>query len=282
MIDFTIHRFKIPWKLGQVQYLLPFGDVHEGSPAHHKEKWNEFLKWAESKKDAYFIGMGDYFDLMSTSENKKIKQACLHDSTLETLDEIYNEQVLRFFNRIRFMKGKLLGLLEGNHHSEFQDGTTSTQRLCILLGCKYLGWSSLIRMSFVEKERSLTKLDIYAHHGKGGASKQVGASVNHVQSMNQVADAQIYLMGHDHAKIVGMSDKLYLTDGNGHLNIRPQKVVYARTGSFLKGYDPEKSSYVARGIMRPSNIGAIKIELTCKNKSVGSYERNYADIHVSL
>ena len=282
MIDFTIHRFKLPWLLGKTQYLIPFGDVHEGSPNHHKEKWNEFLKWAESKPNAYFLGMGDYFDLMSISENKKIKNAGLHDSTLETLDDIYNDQVVRFVGKIAFMKDRLIGLLEGNHHSEFQDGTTSTQRLAIYMKTKYLGWSSLIRMSFIDGERSKTKLDIYAHHGKGGASKLVGASINHVQNMNQVADAQIYLMGHDHAKLVGMSDRLYLTDGNGALHIRPQKTIYARTGSFLKGYESDKSSYVARAIMRPSNLGAIKIEMTCKTKYEGKYERSYADTHVSL
>jgi hypothetical protein len=277
---FTIHYFEIPvTKINEPIYLIPFGDIHRSSPMCHEDKWLEFVDWAKTKKRAYFLGMGDYDDMASTSERAILTDKKLHDSSLQTLERLYMTHTERFAKELKFMNGRMIGLLEGNHYAEFQNGTTSTQKLAELLDCKYLGVSSFIRLSF-PYEGKRTSIDIWAHHGKG-AARLIGGSLNKVQQMGESAEADIYLMGHDHKKTVGLVTKLTLDAGGGKLKLHHRKQLYARTGSFLKGYEDDKVSYVADAAMSPTDLGVVKIELTPRRerKDGDSY---YIDIHASI
>jgi hypothetical protein len=194
------------------------------------------------------------------------------------------------------MKGKLLGMIEGNHFYIFENGMTSTQLLCQMIGCKYLGATALSRITFSYAKASAkggwtASVDVFSHHGKG-ASRLVGGSLNTVQQMAECAEANIYLMGHDHKKSIGMSSRLGLTHGCNGIYLREKKLLYARTGSFLKAYEDGKPSYVAKALLNPADLGTVKIELTPKQKikkkragkgkfiSLGS--RLVIDIHASL
>jgi hypothetical protein len=80
-------------------------------------------------------------------------------------------------------------------------------------------------------------------------------------------------MGHSHAKILGESDKLFLT-ADGCFSAR--KVMAARTGAFLKAYDStgpkpldspaylSEGSYVEKGAMMPSSMGGLFLSLGCE------------------
>lgn len=163
-------------KFGEPIYIIPFGDVHRHTKLCHLEKWREFLEWASKKERTYFLGMGDYDDLVSTSERKALNAADLHDSTVDTLDEIYMKFTDELADELSFMKGRLIGLLEGNHYAELQSGVTTTQYLCQKLGCAYLGVSSFIRLGLSNSgHNTRSSVDIWAHHGKG-ASRMVGGA----------------------------------------------------------------------------------------------------------
>jgi hypothetical protein len=274
---FTIHRFEIPvTQLNEPIYLIPFGDIHRFAPLCDVDKWLEFIAWAKLKKSAYFLGMGDYDDLASFSERKALLQASLHESTQKTLDEIYTSRVIKLNKEIEFMRDRIIGLVEGNHYSILESGMTTTQMMCDKLKCKYLGVSSFIRLVFIYGYKKYS-IDIWVHHGKG-ASRLVGGSLNTVEQMSAIADADIYLMGHDHRKSVALKTRLCL--GNGKL--RQKKVLLARTGSFLKGYVDGEPSYVARGAMTPTDLGVIKIELTPRRNKKNKEDDYYVDMHASL
>ena len=276
---FTIHNFEIPvTKIGEPIYLIPFGDIHRSSPMCHESKWLEFLDWAKTKKRAYFLGMGDYDDMASTSERVILSDRKLHDSSLQTLEKLYLSNTEKLAKELKFMKGRVVGFLEGNHYAEFQSGTTSTQKLAELLDCKYLGVSSFIRLTFKYDNKS-SSLDIWAHHGKGGA-RLIGGSLNRVQQMGENAEADIYLMGHDHKKSVGLVTKLSLKSGKS-LRLHHKKQLYARTGSFLKAYEDNRISYVADMGLSPTDLGVVKIELTPKRDRKGQ-DIFYVDIHASI
>lgn len=278
---FTIHKHIIRVdKIGEPIYLIPFGDVHRSSPMHCEDKWKEFLEWGKSKKRCYFIGMGDYDDLASASERKLLNSRDLHDSTTDTLGGLYKSHTQRFAKELKFMDGKLIGFMEGNHYGEFPNGTTTTQMLCDLLDTKYLGCSSFIRLVFENGNRSAS-IDIWAHHGKG-AARLVGGSLNRVQQMGESAEADIYLMGHDHKKSIGMADKLKLSEGFGSLRLHHRKQLYIRTGSFLKGYEDGKVSYVADMALNPTNLGVVKIEMTPRRKRDKGDDIFYIDLHASI
>jgi len=288
---FTIYEYTIVVsKYEKPIYLIPAGDIHRSSPHCAVDRWLDFCQWGKGKKDAYFIGMGDYLDLASTSERLILNNSALHESSRQTLDDMAMDWVKLIVKEMSFMKGKLIGLIEGNHYYTFIDGTTTTQRMCAMLNCKYLGVSSFIRLHIVQEQGNRKKprtntIDIWAHHGMG-AARLVGGSLNRVQQMAEAAEADIYLMGHDHKKSVGFVNRLRLQSSGGTLVLNHRKVLLARTGSFLKGYVPEEVSYIADAAMSPTDMGVIKIELTPTRKrgidGIKNKECTFIDIHASV
>ena len=278
---FTIHRFVIPVKaLNLPIYLIPFGDIHRFAHLCDVKKWQEFLDWAKRKKNAYFLGMGDYDDLISCSERQALTEVMFHDETRLTLEELFVSRTEKLCKEMGFMRNKLIGLLEGNHFGTFQSGMTTTQVMADKLNCKYLGISAFIRLLFIYGDRRFD-IDIWAHHGKG-ASRLVGGSLNTVQQMSDCAEADIYLMGHDHKKSIAMKTKLMLHSSGSGISLSHSKVLMARTGSFLRGYVEDQPSYIARGAMSPTDMGVIKIELTPKRYTKEDKNLFYIDIHASL
>lgn len=281
---FEVYSYPIKFSTyGEPIYLIPFGDVHRSSPNCHKEKWLEFLEWAKTKENAYFLGMGDYDDLASASERKILGgDSGLHESTMETLEELYNHHVYKFFKEIEFMKGRMVGIMSGNHFARFQSGINSDQKLADLLGCKFLGSATFVRLQLSQNTKHNAKLsvDVWAHHGMG-ASRLVGGSLSRVQQMAESAEADIYLMGHDHKKSVAFINRLRLVSGRG-VRLTHRKILMARTGSFLKGYVEGKPTYIADRALNPTDLGVVKIELTPKRIHRGGVDVSEVDIHASI
>lgn len=280
---FTIHIHDVLFeKYGKPIYLFPWGDLHRYTEHCAEDKWFEFLDRVKKKKNTYFLGMGDYDDMLSASERNSIKSIDVHESTGKDLEKLFKQRIDNLCKEIDFMKGKLIGLVEGNHFAELSSGITTTQRMCETLDCKYLGASSIIRLRFIKtgemkggEARCRNSLDIFVHHGRG-ASRTCGGSINSVEKMCRIAEADIYLMGHDHQKTVTFINRLKLTPGTPTLDNR--KILLGRTGSFLKGYIEDKPSYVVDALYPPTDLGTLKIELTPTRKGI----RTYIAIHASI
>ena len=277
---FTIHQKTIEFeKYNEPYYLLPVGDIHRYAPLCDEPRYLEFLDWAKNKPRKLILGMGDYDDMLSTSERFVLNTNHLHESTRESLNDIYKLRVRNFAKEWDvFKEDEILGLMEGNHYTNLIGDFTSTQYLAHSLNTKYLGVSSFIRLHFNHKTRNCrSKVDIWAHHGLG-AAKKIGGSLNRVEDMATMSDADILLMGHDHKKSAGFLTTMTLNTGRGALKLEQRKRLIARTGSFLKSYVNGKDSYVAGRCLSPADLGAIKIELTPRLKD----KTQYIDIHVSL
>jgi len=261
---FTIHKHEFFFKkYNEPILIIPFGDIHRTAPLCHVEKWKEWVEWAKTLKNVHFLGMGDYDDFSSTSERDILSNRSLHESTKYTLDSLYRKHTTDLANELSFMKGRLIGCLEGNHYSELTSGITTTQLLCDKLECKYLGVSSFIKLLMTYTAGQTHALDIWAHHGLGGG-RTVGASINKLENMIKAADADIYLMAHDHRKSLAMVSRLKLTDGRNGLSLENRKILMARTGGFLRGYVDGQPSYIADSAYSPVDIGTITITVTPK------------------
>jgi len=260
--QFTIHRFSIKiFEYGKPINLYVFGDVHRFAKGCAEDKWLQFLDTAKRDTNTLFLGMGDYDDLASMSERVILVDKGLHDDTKWTLDDIYTARLQQFKKEIDFMRGRLIGLIEGNHYGVFSSGgTTTTQELCNMMKCRYLGVNGFIRLSFIHGSKR-TSLDIFAHHGRG-AARLIGSDLNTVEQMVSNAEADIYLMAHSHQRNAGKVSRLHLQNGGDGLVLKDKTMILARTGSFLRGYMPDHQSYVVRGAMKPSDIGYLKIILT--------------------
>jgi hypothetical protein len=267
---FTIHEVVVEAKVGDTFKLIPFGDVHRDAPGFAHEEWKEFLAYARKQKKALFLGMGDYQDCASTSERTIISDDRLHESTKEILNGHAKGVVKTLANELAFMRGKLLGLIGGNHYFAFNSGETSDQALCYELGTKFLGVCSLIRLTFrCGPGKHSVSFDIMAHHGRGGGSL-AGSTFNTVEKMQNVMDADCYLMGHDHSKgCVPARPRLRLTQGGGVLGVKERTPVLGRTGSFLKAYEPGMVGYNVDCARSLVSLGWIELSLEIQRDRSG-------------
>jgi predicted phosphodiesterase len=252
---FETHSFNIPCSYGKDVRIIAFGDVHWDSPNHANAVWQEDLEYFRGlpPKETYFLGMGDYLDSTST---KALQQA----------------KIDKFADEISFMKGRLIGLLNGNHYFEFQSGINGDQKLADKLDCKYLGVCALIRLSLVAHGRCQT-IDIFAHHGMG-ASRLIGGSINRVAQMFEGVEADIAIMGHDHKRgAMPTTPRLFLhcDHRTGALKVKQRESWAIRSGSYLASFRAGESNYNVDACRMPSSLGHVEILVTLHNR--GDKER---------
>ena len=275
---FEIHEASITFnKWNHPVSFVFFGDVHKFAPNHADDVWKEFLEKHKNRPDTYFFGMGDYLDLMSASERASWRKGEWHESTEETLEKFYVKRVAEFCEDIKFMRGRLIGMLEGNHFLRFPDGTTTAMRMCQDLGARYLGDCAVVRTHFrsSSKNNISLKMDMVLHSGIGGG-RTTGASFNSLDQMaNAFEGASIYAMGDNHQRGGVPTQRLYLSDNHhGEGKIKDRQILLLRTGAFLKGFVPGKASYVVDAMMRPSNLGAIRVDVTPRRRRYGPHGRD--------
>lgn len=263
---FTVHPFTIPTGYGpeNTVRLVFFGDVHRDSPDHAKTKWFRFLEYAKTLKNAWFFGMGDYLDSTSTSERECLGAISprMHDTFNTDTEALQLAKVELIAKELEFMKGRIIGMLNGNHYFQFQSGMNGDQLLCHKLGAKYLGVCSFVRLTFNTHGRYVCR-DIFAHHGMG-AARMIGGSLNRVQQMAEGAEADIYCMGHDHKRGgVPAQTRLFLSHRGGEeLHVEQREPILVRSGSFLASYRDGQVNYNVDNCRAPSSLGHVEVHVT--------------------
>lgn len=248
----------------QVFTLIPFGDVHRDSPHCAVERWKEDIESWKKIKNPLFIGLGDYTDFLSTSERMRLRDG-MHDSTDSTLDHMARKQIKGLAKELAFMRGRLIGLVNGNHYYQFKDGTTGDHMLANELGTEFLGVAAFVRIVFVFPGKSMrtASVDLFTHHGAGGGQKP-HTSLAAVARMAEWADADIVLQGHDHKRgVLPLNPTLSLSDNHrGKLHVKERARWVGRTGSYLKAYIDGQSNYNVDAGRGPCSLGHISFELT--------------------
>lgn len=263
---FVTHSFDIPCRSKAPIHLVIWGDVHRDAILFGKEEWARFLERAKSLPSAYFLGMGDYLDSTSTSERSCLESSSqhLHDTIKNDLNKLQEAKIEMLAKELKFMKGRLIGLINGNHFYNFSDGTNSDNRLCGKLDCKYLGVTAMIRITFAPPNGKQRKsFDIMAHHGQGG-SRQFGGSINRVEQLKEWSVADLYIMGHDHHMGAIFATPLFYLSSQqkGGLEVKAKYPVCARSGSFLRSYEAGKRSYNVDAGKGPRKLGWVEVIIT--------------------
>jgi hypothetical protein len=266
---FTVHGYKIPVRYNKPFRIIFFGDVHWDSPDFARTKWDKFLAYARDLvrkagrggEPVYFFGMGDYLDSTSTSERECLGAMSpkMHETFRNDIQALQLAKIEKLADELSFMRGRIIGMLNGNHFFEFQSGINGDQKLCELLAAKYLGVCSLVRLYFDNCGRECSR-DIFAHHG-AGAARLVGGSLNRVQQMAEGVEADIMAMGHDHKRAASPAQpRLFLvnTKRNG-LKVEQRQPVLLRTGSFLTSFTPGTVNYNVDACRPPSSLGHVEV-----------------------
>ena len=262
---FTNHKFTIEIeKESDITNIWFFGDVHAGCAGHDEDRFDYFLKRAfqSDKEDTYFVGMGDYFDFASTSEQGHLKAGKIHETTMALFDEVVEKGVRKMVKKLIPMKDKVIGFIEGNHAWTYQNGNTATKDMAERLNAKELGWLSHVTLEFYIKNRDKSQIvTMILCHGKAGG-KLMGNSLNQVEDLKRIFPAaDIYVMGHDHQRFAVPSSIILPLFKNGKIYLKQKRQYSCRSGSFLKAYTENKSEYVVGRLLKPSDLGAIKLEI---------------------
>ncbi len=273
----------------QEMILMPVGDWHAYSEGWPEQRFRDHIQWGVDR-GAWFLGMGEAVDFTSTSQRQIMRN--LRDSQRRAIDEMHAEKVEKLGAMVAGSKGRWLGMLEGHHFWEYSDGTTTDQHLCRLLGCPFLGTSTLYNIRLVRPgEGNGCTVAVYAHHGYGGGGRRIGTQLHRIEDALGYVEADIYLMAHLHSKANAPLDRLYRTPG-GHLYHRTK--IIARTGGFLRGYmgkPPQpldrpaslsRGTYVEQHGLSPSALGGLVISIGYKRLTGEGYDIVVPDLHFSI
>ena len=141
--------------------IIPFGDLHLGNKNCNKTKIKEYIDWIKHTPRLYWIGMGDYADAITHSDERRYDFDSL-DPELPTPDEQY-AWVRAEFAKI---KTNCLGLHIGNHDFELQrrhEHRYVKMDLCDSLELPFLGYNAMTRLKFILKKRNGERM-----HRNGG------------------------------------------------------------------------------------------------------------------
>lgn len=258
---FTIRKCYIPFqKFNKPITISATGDWHYDTVGHSKKQFLEYLKRSKSK-NAWLLGLGDYIDLMSSSERLYFDKQDCHETTKKTFDQFVETRVDEIAKLIRKYFGtRIIGLVGGNHYFNLSYNMTSDQLLCQKLGCMYLGVNSIIRVIFKYQSSNFSnELVFCVHHGKPGRTP--GASLNKLKEMANSFDADVILQGHNHDRQIDYINRIGVTSQD---KLRDRKILLARTGTFLRSYMNNQSSYAVDAAYPPGDIGGVYINITPK------------------
>lgn len=256
---FTIRKYYISFhKYGKPITISATGDWHYDTEGHTREKFIEYLK-KSSQKNAWLLGLGDYLDLMSSSERIGLDKTETHDTTKKSFDKFVEARVDELAKLIKkYFGNRIIGLVGGNHYFNLSYGITSDQLLCQKLGCDFLGVNSLVKVVFkYQSSNASNELVFCLHHGKSGMTP--GSSINKLKEMANSFDADIILQGHNHDRQIDYINRLGVSTQD---KLVDRKILLARTGSFLRNYIDNHVSYAVDAGYPPGDIGGVYINIT--------------------
>jgi hypothetical protein len=281
------HRPIVVAPLGDMQWAGPRGSTALDPLKRHIERCLEM--------DALFIGMGDYIDFMSPSNRQRMRAAALYDTAEDVIDDKAMDLVQDIFDKaLRPTKGRWLGLLEGHHFSTLKTGETTDQRLCQMLGARFLGTTALVRLQVVTNG-TVGNVVFWAHHGTGGGQK-LAAPLNKLENLTPYwQGVDVFLQGHTtKSPAVPMNTVIPRWHGHGAPDLVHKKTYLVSTGGFSKAYQVgsmqgrvPRGDYAEQRMLNPAVIGAPIIRIVpgmkFKNRAGGGQSKTWApEITVEL
>jgi hypothetical protein len=240
---------------GNVVRIVPVGDVHYGHKACMVEKVKDFLKYIEKTPDTYTILMGDLIENVLPDTVGKHRGA-MWEQCMTPAEQIAG---LKKLLKPLVDKNKILFGIGGTHsvRSWYASGFDPEEGLAEELGYGFAALDGLANIRIGEHIYT-----IHAVHGTGSTGDPAAVLRKLLTQPRRIADADVYLRGHHHSKLVATDYRFDATSG------RARKAIYAGTGSFL-GY---VGTYAERNAYFPAVPGAIKIKLY----------KGKRDIHVTI
>lgn len=240
--------------------LYPLGDIHLGVIHCDEDLLRAKVSEIKHQKNALWIGMGDYADLVTPSDFKRWEGKILAPWMKGNEDNIGPTQVEKVDEILSPIWDKCIGLIEGGHddgirkynHYDFMKELLKKANKKHKV--PYAGVSCLVRLNFKRKNSGESHdYTIHARHGEG-AARTSGARALAVLRLTQVfINANITLMGHLHGQeSPDIPERLILKNGK----IKSFETIATMTGAWLKAYmQGVPPCYLERWGSPPSTLG---------------------------
>ena len=273
----------LPWN---ETLIMPVGDIQYGAPGVELDKLKRHMEWG-MKQGAYFVGMGDYVDMASPSNRRALQIAGLYDSTIDALGEIAVIHLDRVADVLKGTEDRWLGLVEGHHYFQFEDGRTSDTILAEKLRTPFLGSCAIVNIKFRDdlvKGRHTVNCQMWVHHGEG-SGQTMAAPLNKLEKMMaRFPTVDIFLLGHYSRKVGYPVDALVPVFGK-RPRLKAKRRILACTGGFMKGYTVgskrggrAQGSYVEKAMLPPTNLGGVLIKV----RPVHTQNEDRLDMNIEL
>lgn len=254
--------------------IIPLADIQlqQRREAVDIKRLKETVQWGVDH-DAWWIGVGDYIDMESPSNRKLLRGTGFYDSVLDALDAKAEELQEELQDILKPTRKHWLGILDGHHYHEYQDGGTSDTRLAQYLDAPFLGTCAAVKVVFelpagVGGSRTHhvnPSFNIWAHHGRGGG-KLSSAPINSLEHIVKGFDSDVYLIAHTHRAGAVRMARIYPQFGPKKGYLEHKDLFLAACGSFLKGYAEghqrggrAAGMYPEAAMMNPLSLGVVKI-----------------------
>lgn len=258
----ALAEVNIPW---QALTLIPTGDFQAGSPGFDSKRLRNLVSWGVDH-DAWWHGMGDYSDIMSPSNRTAYQRAGLYDTTRMAIEAWHKEHMGEVEDILAPTKGRWVGLHEGHHYLNYENGETSDMRLAEFLGCPFLGTTAITQFNFRDENKHKAECLMYSTHGEGSSSDPVAKLKRVAPGFPQM---DIFLQGHNTQLASQVLGLVEVYRAGGSLRQRDRNQYFIATGGYMKGYtqgskvgNRAQGSYVEKAMMRPTAIGAPVIRIT--------------------
>ena len=248
---------------------MPAGCIHW--PRTNKALLTEWVKAVGSNPHAFTMLVGDSFDFARGRYRKHIGTYTDDLNSPEAVDDWVRRDVRDLAKILEPIRGKIIGVLEGNHYHRFMDGTNSEQELCRQLRLEYLGALGVVRVDFTQKNnkgRAREHLVIYGHHSGGsGGGRTHGHDMNVLARQAAVLDADIYVLSHTH-DAYGKVIPIEMINQQGKARVVLRERAFIRTGCFMSRKTPRPSlsgsyqpSYQERAAYPPRHSGWVEVKV---------------------
>lgn len=246
----------------RIRYL---NDLHVGYKYVDYKKIERDVEEIKNDPNMYWIGGGDYGEFIDYKD-RRFKGDEVANFVLGSGDIVQTQ--LDYLDSLFVpIRGKCLGLIEGNHEGSISKSTGRdvSKEIEKMVGAKLLGWRGFITLRFMVFGKTRHSTIIYADHGHGSA-RTAGGHVGMLERSFRSYDADIILVGHRHQRYDIESIQIAPCGASIKRRIRYAALCGAYRGTCIPGI-PERS-YEAVAGYEPSVPGGYVVNIMPVKKKI--------------
>ena len=207
-----VYQQHISYRPGDVFRIWGIGDVHLGGAQFARKELLKTIEKIQQGENDYWVGLGDLGDYVNWQDTKRFEPSGFEKNRkvrdLGNLHEIYVKELAEVFGPI---KGKCLGLVDGNHEFEYarRHSVVITTLLASKLGTRVLDYSCAFRLIFSrdkDMKHHSSSLRFYLFHGSGGGAMKGGKALRLSRYFLSYPWADVVFSAHQHDRVAITED----------------------------------------------------------------------------